>query len=154
MALLQVNFFSDALKRTVPMQVILPADKIGPNGPVPVPEPGYKTLYLLHGLHGDAGSWLQYSNIARYAYAPQTGMATIRIDVNQELRTVEISFLDAGIPYNPLTHEDPVSGLTCKERKEGGFGIYIVKKSMDDIRYEYADGYNVTTIVKEYQGYE
>ena len=95
-----------------------------------------------------------FSNIARYAYAPQTGMATIRIDVNQELRTVEISFLDAGIPYNPLTHEDPVSGLTCKERKEGGFGIYIVKKSMDDIRYEYADGYNVTTIVKKYQGYE
>jgi len=95
-----------------------------------------------------------FSNIARYAYAPQTGMATIRIDVNQELRTVEISFLDAGIPYNPLTHEDPVSGLTCKERKEGGFGIYIVKKSMDDIRYEYADGYNVTTIVKKYQGHE
>ena len=95
-----------------------------------------------------------FSNIARYAYAPQTGMATIRIDVNQELRTVEISFLDAGIPYNPLTHEDPVSGLTCKERKEGGFGIYIVKKSMDDIRYEYADGYNVTTIVKKYQGHK
>ena len=95
-----------------------------------------------------------FSNIARYAYAPQTGMATIRIDVNQELRTVEISFLDVGIPYNPLTHEDPVSGLTCKERKEGGFGIYIVKKSMDDIRYEYADGYNVTTIVKKYQGHE
>lgn len=95
-----------------------------------------------------------FSNIARYAYAPQTGMATIRIDVNQELRTVEISFLDAGTPYNPLTHEDPVSGLTCKERKEGGFGIYIVKKSMDDIRYEYADGYNVTTIVKKYQGHE
>ena len=40
MALLQVNFFSDALKRTVPMQVILPADKIGPKGPVPVPENG------------------------------------------------------------------------------------------------------------------
>ena len=95
-----------------------------------------------------------FSNIARYAYAPQTGMATIRIDVNQELRTVEISFLDAGIPYNPLTHEDPVSGLTCKERKAGGFGIYIVKKSMDDVRYEFVDGCNVTTIEKKYQGHE
>ena len=62
---------------------------------------------------------------------------------------MEISFIDSGIPYNPLTHEDPVSGLTCKERKEGGFGIYIVKKSMDDVRYEYVDGANVTTIVKK-----
>lgn len=91
-----------------------------------------------------------FSNIARYAYAPQTGTATVRVDIHQDLRTAEISFIDAGTPYNPLTQEDPVSGLTCKERKAGGFGIYIVKKSMDDIRYEYADGTNVTTIVKKY----
>ena len=91
-----------------------------------------------------------FSNIARYAYTPQTGMATVQVDVNQDLRTVEISLKDTGMPYNPLTSKDPVSGLTCKERKTGGFGIYIVKKSMDDVRYEYVDGYNVTTIVKRY----
>ena len=91
-----------------------------------------------------------FSNIARYAYAPQTGMATIRVEVQQDVRTVEISFIDSGIPYNPLTHEDPVSGLTCKERKEGGFGIFIVKKSMNDIFYHYVDGCNVTTIKKVY----
>ena len=95
-----------------------------------------------------------FSNIARYAYAPHTGMVTVRINVQRNLRTVEISFLDAGTPYNPLTHEDPVSGLTCKERKTGGFGIYIVKKSMDNVRYEFVDGYNVTTIEKKYQGHE
>lgn len=93
-----------------------------------------------------------FSNIARYAYAPQAGMATVRVNVQQETRTAEISFIDAGAPYNPLTHEDPVSGLTSKERKAGGFGIYIVKKSMDDVRYEYVDGRNVTTIVKRYEG--
>ena len=67
MALLQVNFFSDALKRTVPMQVILPADKIGPNGPVPVPEHGYKTLYLLHGLLGNCSDWTANTRIQQLA---------------------------------------------------------------------------------------
>lgn len=92
-----------------------------------------------------------FSNIARYAYAPQTGMVTVRVQVQKEQQRVEVSFVDAGTPYNPLTHEDPVSGLTCKERKEGGLGIFIVKKSMDEFRYEYADGYNVTTIVKMFE---
>ena len=91
-----------------------------------------------------------FSNIAQYAYAPQTGMATVRVQVQQDLRTVQISFIDSGSPYNPLTHVDPVSGLTCKERKAGGFGIFIVKKSMDDVRYEYVNGCNVTTIQKSY----
>ena len=69
MALLQVNFFSDALKRTVPMQVILPADKIGPKGPVPVPENGYKTLYLLHGLFGNYTDWVCNTRIQQWAEA-------------------------------------------------------------------------------------
>ena len=91
-----------------------------------------------------------FSNIAHYAYAPETGMVTVRVTLRQDPRAVEISFVDSGAPYNPLTHEDPVSGLTSKERKNGGFGIYIVKKSMDDVCYTYADGCNVTTIVKEF----
>ena len=57
MALLQVNFFSDALKRTVPIHVILPADKVGPNGLMPIPEGGFKTLYLLNGLFGNYTDW-------------------------------------------------------------------------------------------------
>ena len=69
MALLQVNFFSDALKRTVPMQVILPADKVGPNGPIPVPENGYKTLYLLHGLFGNYTDWVSNTRIQQWAEA-------------------------------------------------------------------------------------
>ena len=91
-----------------------------------------------------------FSNIARYAYAPQTGMATVQVEVHQEPRKAEIAFIDSGIPYNPLTREDPVSGFTCKDMKNGGFGIRIVKKSMDDVCYTYADGCNVTTIVKEF----
>ncbi len=69
MALMQVNFFSDTLKRTVPMHVILPADKVGPQGPVPVPKNGYKTLYLLHGLFGNYTDWVSNTRIQQWAEA-------------------------------------------------------------------------------------
>ena len=92
-----------------------------------------------------------FSNIACYAYGAQPGMATVRVEVHQDVQAVTISFIDSGVPFNPLTHQEPLHGLTAKERKMGGFGISIVKKSMDDVRYEYVDGCNVTTITKRFQ---
>lgn len=89
-----------------------------------------------------------FSNIANYAYAPQTGMVTVRVEVQEAPRAVEITFIDAGVPFNPLAQEDPDIGLPTKERKIGGLGIFIVKKSMDDVRYAHIDGCNVTTIRK------
>ena len=89
-----------------------------------------------------------FSNIAYYAYAPQTGLVTVRTEVQQEPHRITISFIDSGTPFNPLMHEDPSSGLPAKERKAGGFGIAIVKRSMDDVRYEYAEGCNRTEITK------
>ena len=58
MALIQVNFMSKTLMRTVPINVILPADKMTfPGMPQPEPKP-YKTLYLLHGVFGNYTDWL------------------------------------------------------------------------------------------------
>lgn len=67
MALLQVNFLSNSLKRTVPMHVILPVDKIGADGKTTVPEGGYKTLYLLHGLLGNYTDWVSNTRIQQWA---------------------------------------------------------------------------------------
>ena len=89
-----------------------------------------------------------FVNIAHYAYAPQTGSATIRVQLDEDARTVSITFIDRGIPYDPLAKPDPDVTLSAEERQIGGLGIYMVKKSMDDMRYEYQDGHNVLTIVK------
>lgn len=91
-----------------------------------------------------------FGNIASYAYGSQTGMVTVRVDVQQDQRLATIVFIDAGIPFDPLKQEDPLPGLTVKERKKGGFGISIVKKSMDSVCYEYVNGHNVMTITKTY----
>lgn len=67
MALIQVNFFSKSLMRTVPMNVILPVDKLAPPG-APVREKSlYKTLYLLHGVFGNYTDWVTGTNLLRWA---------------------------------------------------------------------------------------
>lgn len=89
-----------------------------------------------------------YVNIAHYAYNPKIGEATIRCAVEQNPLSITIQFLDDGVPYNPLEKADPDTSLSAEERDIGGLGIFMVKKSMDDISYQYQDGKNILTIQK------
>lgn len=89
-----------------------------------------------------------FSNIARYAYGEDEGEATVRLQISEDNSTAVLTFIDSGTPYNPLKKEDPDVTLDADDRDEGGLGIYMVKNSMDDIRYEYRDGYNTLTVTK------
>lgn len=89
-----------------------------------------------------------FSNIARYAYNPETGPATVRVEVIEEPLAVIITFIDKGIPYDPLKQEDPNTKLPIEEREEGGLGIYMVKKTMDEVTYSYENGQNILRIRK------
>ena len=67
MALIQCNFFSKSLMRTVPIQVVLPTDKmVFPGSPVPEDKP-FKTLYLLHGIFGNDTDWVSGTRIQSWA---------------------------------------------------------------------------------------
>ena len=88
-----------------------------------------------------------FVNIAHYAYNPAVGKATIRIEVTDG--TVSLTFIDNGVPYDPLAKEDPDITLSAEERQIGGLGIFMVKKSMDDVKYEYKDGSNILTFSKD-----
>ena len=90
-----------------------------------------------------------FSNIARYAYHPEIGSATVRVDVTEDPLEVVITFMDQGVPYDPLKREDPDVSLSADERKIGGLGIFLVKKTMDDVKYEYRDGQNILKICKK-----
>ena len=89
-----------------------------------------------------------FGNIAHYAYNPEVGDATVRVEVTEDPLAVVITFIDNGIPYDPLAKEDPDTTLSAEERTIGGLGIYMVKKSMDDVSYEYKDGKNILKIRK------
>ena len=89
-----------------------------------------------------------FSNIAQYAYSPKTGKATVRVEMTEDPMAVVITFIDNGIPYDPLAKADPNVSLPADDRQIGGLGIFMVKKSMDEINYEYKDGQNILTIKK------
>ena len=67
MALIQVNFLSKSLMRTVPLHVILPVDKLTFPGMSQREEKPFKTLYLLHGIFGNYTDWVSGTNIQRWA---------------------------------------------------------------------------------------
>ena len=89
-----------------------------------------------------------FGNIAHYAYTPDVGEATARVEVTENPLSVVITFIDGGVPYDPLATEDPDTTLSAEERDIGGLGIFMVKKSMDEITYRYEGGKNVLSIRK------
>ena len=89
-----------------------------------------------------------FVNIAKYAYTPDKGRAIVRVEVSDEPIRVKITFIDHGKPYDPLAKDDPDLSLSAAERPIGGLGIFMAKKSMDDICYEYKDGSNILTLIK------
>ena len=89
-----------------------------------------------------------FSNISRYAYDPATGPATVRVEVEQKPLAVVISFIDHGVPYDPLASQDPDITLSAEDRPIGGLGIFMTKKLMDDVCYEYKNGQNILRIKK------
>ena len=89
-----------------------------------------------------------FSNIAHYAYHPGEGPATVRVDTAEEPLSVIITFMDHGMPYDPLSTADPDTTSAAKQRHIGGLGVFMVKQTMDDMVYEYRDGMNILTIRK------
>ena len=91
-----------------------------------------------------------FVNIANYAYPDSEGNAEIIVTPDEDSQGVRIVFEDEGIPYDPLKNEDPDITLSADDRPIGGLGIFMVKKTMNDISYEYVDGKNRLTITKRF----
>ena len=89
-----------------------------------------------------------FVNIASYAYAPDQGNAIVRIEFSDEPVEVTITFMDNGIPFDPLQRRDPDVTLSAEERRIGGLGIFMTKKTMDSVDYEYKNGQNILRLKK------
>lgn len=89
-----------------------------------------------------------FGNIARYAYSPDIGNATVKVEVENDPLSVIITFIDNGKPFNPLEQAEPDVTASAKERKIGGLGIFLVKKTMNLVEYEYKNGQNILKIKK------
>lgn len=88
-----------------------------------------------------------FTNVASYAYAPDKGSCTIGIRKKED--TVEIRMIDSGAPFDPTKEPKPDTSLSAEDRKIGGLGIYMVRRTMDEFHYERADDKNIVTMAKK-----
>ncbi|MDO4467555.1 MAG: ATP-binding protein [Bacillota bacterium] len=88
-----------------------------------------------------------FVNVAHYAYPNKEGEVIVQMDYQNGM--VIVSLIDQGIPFNPLEKKDPDTSLALEEREIGGLGILMVKKSMDEVHYEYKDNSNIFTMKKK-----
>lgn len=90
-----------------------------------------------------------FVNVANYAYGEGSGDVTLDIGFDEVNRNVTFRMADIGVPFDPLQKPDPDITLSIDERQIGGLGIYIVKKTMDTVCYNYVDGKNILTMIKK-----
>lgn len=127
--LLQCHYHSPVLRRNTQINVILPTPEV--EG-VPLRE-NFKVLYLLHGLHGDAGSWVQRTSICRYA--EEAGIAVVMPSVGNSFyqdmvhgerfftyMTRELpEYIEKLFPVSKKKEDTFIAGLSM-----GGYGAYYI----------------------------
>ena len=89
-----------------------------------------------------------FTNVAYYSYGDKEGTATIRLEIEEKPKVLDVTMIDSGIPFDPLDHDDPDINAPIGDRPIGGLGIYIMKQTMDQISYEYRDGQNIVRLRK------
>ncbi len=87
-----------------------------------------------------------FSNVIHYSGSSKM---TLVLEVNQDVLTASLTFIDEGVAYDPLQKDDPDTSLSAEQREIGGLGIFLVKKTMDDVEYKRDGNKNVLKIVKK-----
>lgn len=90
-----------------------------------------------------------FINVCFYAYKSISDSNYCDISFNLDNDILSIKLVDSGVEFNPIDKEDPDVSLDAKDRNIGGLGIYIVKKTMDDVSYKREDAKNILIIKKK-----
>ncbi len=89
-----------------------------------------------------------FVNIAHYSGAAEAEVFCNYDSDEKGSGILEVSFTDAGKPFNPLEKPDPDITLSAEERDIGGLGIFLTKKFMDSVEYKFEGGKNILKIKK------
>lgn len=81
-------------------------------------------------------------NIARYAYAPGTGMVELRYR-HSGPGTLRVEVIDSGVPFNPLLKHAPDFSGGLADRPIGGLGVFLVRELVDSLEYRREGGRNI-----------
>ena len=89
-----------------------------------------------------------FVNVAHYAYPDGEGDVVFGIGYDEDSKKVTFRMSDKGVPFNPLEKPDPDITLSAEERGIGGLGIFITKKTMESVSYDYENNENILTMIK------
>ena len=87
------------------------------------------------------------ANIDSYAYSHG---GEVEILMHCSGRRLTVVFRDSGPPFDPLDAAVPDVNAPVSERTPGGLGIFLVRRLMTAVSYQYTDGQNELTIEKEF----
>ena len=87
------------------------------------------------------------TNVMMYAY-PEGTEGTVTIDALLKEKSLEFTVSDSGVAFDPTSAPDVDIQKDLKDRPIGGLGIYLVKKIMDEVRYQRKEGCNYLTMIK------
>lgn len=87
------------------------------------------------------------TNIIRHAYPTgQSGEITLRLHITSGMLTFLI--IDDGISFDPTDKELPDTSLTLEQRLTQGLGLFLIRRTMDEVNYHTIDNQNQLTLVK------
>ena len=88
------------------------------------------------------------TNIIEHAYGGE-GRGDIECTCQVDNEGLTVTLRDSGRPFDPLAVPEPDISASLGERQEGGLGLYLIRKLMDEVHFEFSsDTGNVLTMVK------
>lgn len=88
------------------------------------------------------------TNVIMYAY-PQEQNEHIYLTAKKQDDRLVFVLTDSGIAFDPTQTPDADITLSAEERQIGGLGIFLIRKIMNEVKYERIDDKNVLTLEKE-----
>ena len=89
-------------------------------------------------------------NICKYSYPEEPGNA--EVSCKQDNCRFIIEIVDSGIPFDMTSLPAPDITSSVEQRKIGGLGIFLIKKTVDEVEYRREGNFNILnlTINRDY----
>lgn len=92
------------------------------------------------------------TNVIEHGYGNGGEQYAIDIVCRNEGSRFSITVSDDSPPFDPLRYDDPDPMASLEDREPGGWGIFFIKKVMDEVFYQYEDR-NSLMMVKHVRDY-
>jgi len=88
-------------------------------------------------------------NIIKHGYKNSSGNINIECIHLMDKRGIKVILTDTGIPYNPLLNAPKIDPTVSMDaRPIGGYGVFLIRKIMDEVEYLHLEGGNILTLIK------